>query len=78
MSGPSGVRLIVVAPLLLLGLAQLVGDIPDAYLAQAAMPVGVNTLVAYAYDLDGALAAAALAWSTALALVAALAAAAVT
>lgn len=70
---------IVVAPLLLLGLAQLVGDIPDAYLVQAAMPVGVNTLVvAHAYDLDGALAAAALAWSTALALVAALAAAAVT
>jgi predicted permease len=37
------------------------------------MPVGVNTLVvAHAYDLDRALASAALAWSTALALTAAL------
>ena len=52
---------------------------PDAYLLQAAMPVGVNTLVvAHAYDLDETLAAAALAWSTALALAAALVAAALT
>ena len=70
---------IVVAPLLLLALATIVADLPDAYLAQAAMPVGVNTLVvAHAYDLDGTIAAAALTWSTALALVAALVAAAVT
>jgi predicted permease len=69
---------IVVAPLLLLGLAALAGGVPDAYLLQAAMPVGVNTLtVAHAYDLDETLAAAALAWSTALALAAALVAAAV-
>ena len=69
----------VVAPLLMLGLAAVVTDVPDAYLLQAAMPVGVNTLVvAHAYDLDHAIAAAALAWSTALALVAALVAAAVT
>ena len=35
------------------------------------MPVGVNTLVvAHAYDLDRGLAAAALAWSTAIALAA--------
>ncbi len=66
------------APLLLLGLATATAvDVPDAYLLQAAMPVGVNTLVvAHAYDLDRALASAALAWSTALALGAALVAAA--
>lgn len=70
---------IVVAPLLMLGLATTVGGVPDAYLLQAAMPVGVNTLVvAHAYDLDHTIAAAALAWSTALALAAALVAAAVT
>ena len=68
---------IVVAPLLLLGLATLAGGVPDAYLLQAAMPVGINTLVvAHAYDLDAGLAAAALAWSTALTLAAALVAAA--
>jgi len=68
---------IVVAPLLLLALATIVADVPDAYLLQAAMPVGVNTLVvAHAYDLDGAIAAAALTWSTALTLAAALVAAA--
>ena len=66
------------APLLLLGLtAATAVDLPDAYLVQAAMPVGVNTLVvAHAYDLDRGLATAALAWSTALALAAATAAAA--
>jgi len=70
---------IVVAPLLLLGLATLVADVPDAYLLQAAMPVGVNILVvAHAYDLDATIAAAALAWSTTLTLAAALVAAAVT
>jgi predicted permease len=64
---------IVLAPLLLLGLATLVGDVPDAYLLQAAMPVGVNTLVvAHAYDLDATIAAAALAWTTTLTLAAAL------
>ncbi|MFP5379413.1 MAG: AEC family transporter [Vicinamibacteria bacterium] len=69
---------IAVAPLLLLALALATAtDVPDAYLLQAAMPVGVNTLVvAHAYDLDRGLAAAAFAWSTALALAAALAAAA--
>jgi predicted permease len=70
---------IVVAPLLMLALAGVAADVPDAYLLQAAMPVGVNTLVvAHAYDLDHAIAAAALAWSTALALGAALVAAALT
>jgi len=70
---------IVVAPLLLLGLATLVADVPDAYLLQAAMPVGVNILVvAHAYDLDATIAAAALAWSTTFTLAAALVAAAAT
>jgi predicted permease len=67
-----GLRM-VVAPLLLLGLAAAAGGVPDAYLVQAAMPTGINTLVvAHAYHLDGALASAALAWSTALALAAGL------
>ena len=67
-----GLRM-VVAPLLLLGLARAAGGVPDAYLVQAAMPIGINTLVvAHAYDLDRALASAALAWSTALALTAGL------
>jgi len=68
-----GLRM-AVAPLQLLGLAAATAvDVPDAYLLQAAMPVGINTLVvAHAYDLDRGLAAATLAWSTALALVAAL------
>jgi predicted permease len=72
-----GLRM-AVAPLLLLALAAATAvDVPDAYLLQAAMPVGVNTLVvAHAYDLDRGLAAAALAWSTALALAGALVAAA--
>jgi predicted permease len=60
---------LVLAPVLLIGLAALTVDIPDAYLVQAAMPVGINTLVvAHAYDLDRAIAAGALAWSTAIAL----------
>lgn len=68
----------VLAPLLLMALATATAvDVPDAYLVQAAMPVAVNTLVvAHAYDLDRGLAAAALAWSTALALVAGLVASA--
>jgi len=67
-----GLRL-VVAPALMLGLSALVIDVPDAYLVQAAMPVGVNTIVvAHAYDLDRSLAAGALAWSTAIALAAGL------
>jgi predicted permease len=73
-----GLRM-VVAPLLLLGLATATGGVPDAYLVQAAMPIGINTLVvAHAYDLDRALASAALAWSTALALAAGLIAFALT
>ena len=60
----------VAAPLLLIAIATPSIDIPDAYLVQAAMPVAVNTLVvAHAYELDRAIAASALAWSTAFALI---------
>ena len=63
----------LVAPLLLIAVAALAGGVPDAYLVQAAMPVAVNTLVVVqAYELDRAIAASALAWSTAIALVAGL------
>lgn len=83
LSAPLGIVVglrMAVAPLLLLGLAAATAvDVPDAYLLQAAMPVGINTLVvAHAYDLDRGLAAAALAWSTALAVAGALLASAIT
>jgi predicted permease len=63
-----------VAPLLMLGLSAVVVDVPHAYLLQAAMPSGINTLVvAHVYGLDVRLATGVIAWSTALAIVAALA-----
>jgi hypothetical protein len=50
----------------MLGLVALTVDVPDAYLVQAAMPSGINSLVvAHAYGLDLRLTAAVLAWSTA-------------
>ena len=70
-----GLRL-AVAPLLLLGLSALTVDVPDAYLVQAAMPVGINMLVvAHAYNLDLPLAVSAIAWSTTIAIAAGLVAA---
>lgn len=70
-----GLRL-AVAPLLLLGLSALTVDVPDAYLVQAAMPVGINMLVvAHAYNLDLPLATSAIAWSTTIAIAAGLVAA---
>jgi hypothetical protein len=69
-----GLRL-VVAPLLLLALAAPLIELPPAYLLQAATPVGISGLViAHAYGLDLGFAAAAIAWTTAVVLVAALAA----
>jgi predicted permease len=63
---------LVAAPALFAGLSLTVGGVPDAYLMQAAMPVGVNSLVvAHAYGLDLSLVASAVAWSTALVVVAA-------
>ena len=68
-----GLRL-AVAPLLLFVLAWPLIDLPPAYLLQAAMPVGISGLViAHAYGLDMGFAAAAIAWTTTLVLVGALA-----
>ena len=67
-----GLRL-AVAPLLMLALVAATIDVPDAYLVQAAMPSGINSLVvAHAYGLDLRLISAALAWSTGIVIAAAL------
>jgi malate permease and related proteins len=71
-----GLRLLV-APALMLGLAAVIVDVPDAYLVQAAMPSGINSLViAHAYGLDLRITASALAWTTAIVVTGALGAAA--
>ena len=65
---------LLVAPGLLLLLSLPLIDLPGPYLLLAAMPCGVNTLlVAHVYGLDLRLAAQAVAWSTAIVVVAALA-----
>jgi malate permease and related proteins len=72
-----GLRLLA-APLLLAALAAVVVSVPDAYRVQAAMPVGINSLVvAHATGLDLRLTSAALAWSTTLVVAAGVVAAAV-
>jgi predicted permease len=64
---------LVIAPGLLLLLSLPFIDLPGAYLLIAAMPCGINTLiVAHVYGLDAKLAAQAVAWTTAIAVVAAL------
>jgi predicted permease len=56
------------APLLLLGLAAPLIDLPQTYLLLAAMPCGINTMiVTHAFGLDLRISAAAVAWSTAIA-----------
>ena len=71
-----GLRLLA-APALMLAFSAAIVTLPDAYLLQAAMPSGINSLVvAHAYGLDLRITSAALAWSTSLVVVAALAAAA--
>lgn len=66
----------LVAPSLLYVLALPLIELPASYLLLMAMPCGLNTLiVASAYGLDSRLAANAIAWSTALVLAAAAAAA---
>lgn len=56
------------APLLLAGLAAPFIDLPSTYLLLAAMPCGLNTMiVTHAYGLDLRISAAAVAWSTAIA-----------
>jgi predicted permease len=63
-----------VAPALMAGLSAITTSVPDAYLVQAAMASGINSLiVGHLYGLDLRLAASAIAWSTTLVVVAALA-----
>lgn len=58
-------------PLLLLALSAAFIDLPNTYLLLAAMPCGLNTMiVAHAYGLDLRIAAGAIAWSTALVVIA--------
>ena len=62
---------LLVAPALLYVLALWLIDLPDAYLLLAAMPCGINTMVVtHAYGLDLRVSAGAVAWSTAIAVVA--------
>lgn len=68
-----GLRL-VVAPGLLFLIALPLIDLPGPYLLLAAMPCGINTMiVTHAYGLDLRISAGAVAWSTAIAVVAAVA-----
>jgi predicted permease len=70
-AGVLGLRLLA-APLVMIGLAVAVHDVPDAYLVQAAMPCGANAVVvAHLFGLDLKIASSAVAWSTMLVLVAA-------
>jgi predicted permease len=63
---------VLVTPLLLLALTAPLVDLPRAFLLQAAMPSGINGLViAHAYGLDLRTSAGAIAWSTAIVVVAA-------
>ena len=62
------------APAIVLALSETIIGVPDSYLSQAAMASAINTLVvADQYGLDRALAAAAIAWSTAIVVTAGLA-----
>jgi predicted permease len=64
---------LLIAPGLLLLLSLPFIDLPGPYLLLAAMPCGINTLlVAHVYGLDAKLAAQAVAWTTAIAVVAVL------
>lgn len=77
LTAPVGVALVLrmaIAPGLMAGLSALTTSVPDAYLVQAAMASGINSLiVGHLYGLDIRLAASAIAWSTTLVVVAALA-----
>jgi malate permease and related proteins len=70
-----GLRMLL-APAIMVVLALLVHSVPDAYLLQAAMPCGANSvLIAHLYGLDLKITSSAVVWSTMLALVAAVVAA---
>jgi hypothetical protein len=72
--GTAIVLRLLVAPALLVGLSSVTLTVPHAYIVQAAMPSGINTLiVAHVYGLDLRLASSTIAWSTAIAVVTALA-----
>lgn len=75
-TAPVGVALglkLLLVPAVVFGLSQLLIDVPDSYFSQAAMASGINTvLVAHTYGLDRSLAASAIAWSTAIVVVAGL------
>jgi predicted permease len=71
--GAAIVLRLLIAPGLLLLLSLPFIDLPGPYLLLAAMPCGINTLiVAHVYGLDSKLAAQAVAWTTAIAIVAVL------
>lgn len=56
---------LVAAPAVMLSASAIIVDVPDAYLLQAAMPSGINSLVvAHAFGLDVRLCAAAITWTT--------------
>ena len=62
---------LVLAPVLLYSIALPLIELPDTYLLLAAMPCGINTMiVTHAYGLDLRISAGAVAWSTAIAVVA--------
>ncbi len=62
---------LALAPVLLYALSAPLIDLPGPYLLLAAMPCGINTMVvSHAYGLDLRISAGAVAWSTALAVVA--------
>jgi len=65
---------LLVAPAAVLALSQVVLEVPDPYLVQAAMASAINAIViAHEYGLDRGLLAAAIAWSTAVVVAAGLA-----
>jgi predicted permease len=71
--GTAAVLRLAIAPGLLLLLSLPFIDLPGPYLLLAAMPCGINTLlVSHVYGLDAKLAARAVAWTTAIVVVAAL------
>ena len=64
---------LLVAPAIVLALSRLVIEVPDPYVVQAAMASAINGIViAHEYGLDRGLMAAAIAWSTAIAVAAGL------
>jgi malate permease and related proteins len=65
---------LLAAPALMLGLSAVTVAVPHAYLLEAAMPCGINSLVvAHAYGLDLKLTSSAVAWTTTLVVAAGLA-----